>query len=87
VRISIAMNTLSSSKSSGAKRPGSVRNLGDVSREAYMTRMKQFAMPLVAVVVVGLAVGVRSAGAQTHEAKGASSPCRTRHRRSSRAAT
>jgi hypothetical protein len=35
-----------------------------------MTRMRVFGMPLVAVAVLGLAVSVRSAGAQTREARG-----------------
>ena len=35
-----------------------------------MTRMRVIGMPIVAVAVLGLTVGVRSAGAQTREARG-----------------
>jgi hypothetical protein len=35
-----------------------------------MTRMQVIGMPIVAVVVLGLGLGVRSAGAQTREARG-----------------
>ena len=35
-----------------------------------MTHMRVFGLPLVVVAVLGLAVGVRSAGAQTREARG-----------------
>jgi hypothetical protein len=41
-----------------------------VSREGFMTQSRIFGMPLVVVAVLGLAVGVRSAGAQNREARG-----------------
>jgi uncharacterized protein DUF5666 len=66
----MVMNTLSSS---GAVAPSDLTPLsgfGMCRERVGMKRMRLLGMPLVAVAVLVLTVGVRSAGAQTKEARG-----------------